>query len=63
MWRNIIDWFLDLSIQVWEAVKTILTADAPEGYELEGHDESQIGTKDLLSYCWRALKESRFDIL
>lgn len=63
LWKHIVDWLLDLSIQVWEAVKIILTADAPEGYELERQDELDVSTKDLLSYCWRALKESRFAIL
>ncbi|KAL8899451.1 MAG: hypothetical protein Q9207_006199 [Kuettlingeria erythrocarpa] len=57
-WRYIADRILDLSSQVWEAVKVILTADAPEGCELERQDEFDVSTKDLLSYCWRALKES-----
>lgn len=48
---------------MWEAVKNILTADAPEGFESGSHDEVEVGTKDLLSYCWRALKESRSAII
>ena len=45
--------------RVWEVVKPVLCDDAPEGYlpdEIEGMPE--ISTKDTLSYCWRALKES-----
>jgi hypothetical protein len=44
--------------EIWDIVKPILCNDAPEGYlpdELEGSRES---AKEMLSYCWRALKES-----
>ncbi|KAI4198847.1 MAG: hypothetical protein LQ350_004996 [Teloschistes chrysophthalmus] len=47
-----------VAASVWEAVKGILCADAPEGYEVENQDDEVVGTKDLLSFCWRALKES-----
>lgn len=35
--------------------------DSPEGYVPEEGESSDldIGTKDTLSFCWRALKESR----
>ncbi|KAI4103581.1 MAG: hypothetical protein L6R37_003726 [Teloschistes peruensis] len=49
---------LRVAQSVWEAVKGILCADAPEGYEVENQDDEIVGTKDLLSFCWRALKES-----
>ncbi|KAL8734098.1 MAG: hypothetical protein Q9181_003306 [Wetmoreana brouardii] len=50
---------LHVALHVWEGVKSVLCADAPEGYEVEGQDEpTAVGTKDLLSFCWRALKES-----
>ncbi|KAL9028305.1 MAG: hypothetical protein Q9196_003317 [Gyalolechia fulgens] len=49
----------DLSDAVWKAVKVILCADAPEGHEVDSKDgDVAVNTKDLLSYCWRALKES-----
>lgn len=46
---------------VWEAVQDVLCFDAPEGHEIAEDDlnEQDIGTKDALSFCWRALKESR----
>ena len=46
---------------VWEVVQHVLCFDAPEGHEIGEDDfnEQDIGTKDVLSFCWRALKESR----
>lgn len=59
-WRQTSLRLLDIAHRVWEAVKDILCADAPEGYEVEGLDDQVVvDTKDLLSFCWRALKESR----
>lgn len=58
-WVNLIHKLLKNSVRVWDAVKGILCADAPEGYEIGTANELTVGTKDLLSYCWRALKESR----
>ncbi|KAK1057680.1 hypothetical protein LTR74_013985 [Friedmanniomyces endolithicus] len=44
---------------IWEIVKPILCDDAPEGYAPEHADNTEdVSTKDTLSYCWRALKES-----
>ncbi|KAL9581913.1 MAG: hypothetical protein Q9212_003607 [Teloschistes hypoglaucus] len=57
-WREISLRILKIADSVWEAVKGILCADAPEGYEVENQDDEVVGTKDLLSFCWRALKES-----
>lgn len=43
-------------------MKEVLCFDSPEGYEEseegDSHDLGN-GTKDTLSFCWRALKESR----
>ena len=56
---------LTICENVWEAVRAILCLDAPEGNSVademanEEVDDLNIGTKDTLSYCWRALKESR----
>ena len=46
---------------VWDVVKNILCSDAPEGYDINEDEfiEQEVGTKDTLSFCWRALKESR----
>lgn len=50
-----------ISSGVWEAVRNVLCFDAPEGHDIGEDDpnEQDIGTKDTLSFCWRALKESR----
>ena len=55
------DRILCCCMRIWEAVKGVLCFDSPEGYELEEDeiDQSGVGTKDTLSFCWRALKESR----
>ncbi|KAI4130437.1 MAG: hypothetical protein LQ341_006463, partial [Variospora aurantia] len=57
-WADLVHKLLKQSVRVWDAVKGILCADAPEGYEIGISNELTVGTKDLLSYCWRALKES-----
>ncbi|KAL8672193.1 MAG: hypothetical protein Q9168_003325 [Polycauliona sp. 1 TL-2023] len=58
-WRDNIHRLLRIASDVWEAVKHILCADAPEGYEPDALDnQTPVGTKDMLSFCWRALKES-----
>ena len=44
---------------VWSCVYETLCNDAPEGFVPEELEEEDIGTKDVLSYSWRALKESR----
>lgn len=47
-------------MQIWAAVKDVLCYDSPEGHipqELEDMDE--LNTKDLLSYSFRAIQESR----
>lgn len=51
--------------QTWDVVKDVLCFDAPEGHVLEGEsineeiEETDAGSKETLSFCWRALKESR----
>ncbi|KAH8801530.1 HEAT repeat protein-like protein [Xylogone sp. PMI_703] len=45
--------------QIWEIVKNVLCDDSPEGHlpeELEGLEN--VGTKDVLSYSFRAIHES-----
>ena len=45
--------------EVWVVVRPVLCNDAPEGYAPEESGETpEVSTKDILSYCWRALKES-----
>ena len=49
--------------RVWEAVQGVLCIDSPEGQhdslEVDDKEPVDIGVKDILSYCWRSLKESR----
>lgn len=46
---------------VWKVVQDVLCFDAPEGHAISEDDfnDQDVGTKDILSFCWRALKESR----
>jgi hypothetical protein len=54
-----LDHLVDCLYRVWEIAKPVLCNDAPEGYVPDDTDEMQrVTTKDTLSYCWRALKES-----
>ena len=59
-WRNSTERIYLICRDVWEVVRHTLCFDAPEGHETdEEADDVDIGTKDVLSFCWRALKESR----
>ena len=60
-WEGINKRIASICFGVWDVVKDILCSDAPEGYDLNEDEfvEQDIGTKDTLSFCWRALKESR----
>ena len=64
-WRDFTERIHLVCHGVWEAVRDTLCFDAPEGLELdeEEADDNDLGTKDALSFCWRALKESRFALL
>ncbi|KAL8970987.1 MAG: hypothetical protein Q9197_003508 [Variospora fuerteventurae] len=44
-WVNLIHKLLENSVRVWDAVKGILCADAPEGYEIGTANELSIGAK------------------
>ena len=60
-WEGIDKRIASICAGVWDVVKDILCSDAPEGYDDDEDEliEQDIGTKDTLSFCWRALKESR----
>lgn len=48
----------------WNCVRHLLCNDAPEGFMPEDmEDDDSLTTKDLLSYAWRGLKESRYVLL
>lgn len=59
-WRKFHDRIVVALHEVWVCVHDVLCNDAPEGYVPDELDEDfSISTKDILSYCWRALKEAR----
>lgn len=60
--RSLNDKILKYCTQLWKAVKGVLCFDSPEGYNVEEDEDGDfdVGTKDILSFSWRALKESRF---
>lgn len=45
--------------RIWNEVKPLLCLDSPEGHADEPAEDFTVGPKDLLSYSWRALRESR----
>ncbi|KAJ5668654.1 hypothetical protein N7462_009724 [Penicillium macrosclerotiorum] len=57
-WRNVHDRILQICDNVWQEVKPVLCVDSPEGHTDEPIDELSVGPKDILSYSWRALRES-----
>ncbi|KAL9097439.1 MAG: hypothetical protein Q9165_000335 [Trypethelium subeluteriae] len=44
---------------VWKCVRRVLCDDAPEGHIPENFEDTDLDTKSVLSFCWRALKEAR----
>jgi len=45
----------------WHCTKPVLCNDAPEGHLPDEFGEDlNVNTRDVLSYAWRALKESRY---
>jgi hypothetical protein len=58
-WRNVHDRIIAACTRIWEEVKPVLCIDSPEGHTDDSLDELALGPKDLLSYSWRALRETR----
>jgi len=60
-WRDFNERLFFVCGFVWVAVADVLCFDAPEGHVLDDDeaDVTGLGPKDTLSFCWRALKESR----
>jgi hypothetical protein len=51
-------------LRVWRAVRDILCNDSPEGHLPQELDEVDVvDTKDILSYSFRAIHESRYVLL
>ena len=61
VWEGIDKRIISICSGVWDVVKDVLCSDAPEGYDISEDEliEQDIGSRDTLSFCWRALKESR----
>ncbi|KAI9723327.1 MAG: hypothetical protein M1812_001210 [Candelaria pacifica] len=58
-WRSLHQRILRCCERVWECVRYVLCNDSPEGFMLEDADsEVDVGTKGILSWAWRALKEA-----
>lgn len=58
-WRSVQERILSVCDRIWDEVKPVLCIDAPEGHSNEPVDDLNVGPKDILSYSWRALRESR----
>jgi Putative death-receptor fusion protein (DUF2428) len=60
-WCILEDNIVDILTQIWDTVYDVLCNDAPEGHVPDDMEDAiSLDTKDILSYCWRALKEARF---
>ncbi|KAF4266943.1 hypothetical protein KXV68_002181 [Aspergillus fumigatus] len=57
-WRLVHTRIVSICDRIWKAVKPVLCIDSPEGHSDEPIEEFNIGPKDILSYSWRALRES-----
>lgn len=59
-WASLQLQMVSLASRIWNAVKEVLCNDSPEGNLPNGMDEvDNIDTKDVLSYSFRAVHESR----
>lgn len=59
-WEQLQVLMLSLCSRIWKEVKDVLCNDSPEGHLPQGLDEiSTVDTKDVLSYSFRAIHESR----
>ncbi|RDW90267.1 THADA/TRM732 family protein [Aspergillus mulundensis] len=57
-WRSIHTRISSICNRIWEEVKPQLCIDSPEGHAAEPIEDLKVGPKDILSYSWRALRES-----
>lgn len=59
-WKSIHLRIVQVCDKIWNEVKPVLCIDSPEGHTDEPIEELGVGPKDILSYSWRALRESRY---
>ncbi|PCH00030.1 Armadillo-like helical [Penicillium occitanis (nom. inval.)] len=57
-WRKVHDRIVAICENIWTKVTPVLCIDTPEGHTDELIEDLMLGPKDLLSYSWRALKDS-----
>ncbi|KAF7617583.1 cell cycle-associated protein [Aspergillus flavus] len=57
-WRAVHSRIVAVCDKIWIEVKPVLCIDSPEGHTDEPIDDLNVGPKDILSYSWRALRES-----
>ncbi|KAL2834612.1 putative death-receptor fusion protein-domain-containing protein [Aspergillus pseudoustus] len=57
-WRSVHNRISAICDRVWDEVKPQLCIDSPEGHAAEDIEDLEVGPKDILSYSWRALRES-----
>ena len=62
-WRSVNSRIASICDRIWHEVKPVLCVDSPEGHTDEPVEDLVVGPKDILSYSWRALRESRFVFL
>ncbi|KAI9815450.1 MAG: hypothetical protein M1827_002584 [Pycnora praestabilis] len=59
LWKALHERVIECCRTVWYCVREILCDDSPEGFLFDDSEhEVDVGTKDVLSYSWRALKEA-----
>lgn len=58
-WRSVHTRIATVCNRIWNEVKPVLCIDSPEGHTDEPVEDLLVGPKDILSYSWRALRESR----
>ncbi|KAL1847167.1 hypothetical protein Plec18170_008731 [Paecilomyces lecythidis] len=57
-WKAVHENIVSFCDRIWIAVKPVLCVDSPEGHTDEPIEDLVVGPKDILSYSWRALRES-----
>ena len=59
VWRQLHQRIIIACTRLWRCVHDVLCNDSLEGYLPEHDEDTDVDTKDVLSFAWRALKESR----
>lgn len=59
-WVSVHARIVSICDRIWDEVKPVLCVDSPEGHTDEPTEDLMVGPKDILSYSWRALRESRY---